>query len=215
MGYLDALSGPAAGRIVNKWSGPYFPSPSARSSVAQGGSGYVCDMVTSMTGPSDTIVTEVSWPADPWGNPFVVYLIKIDEGVDPSSGERITEIGWLENASQEANYRRLVVSYGPNGVPGGSADEAFMNEAIVNLAKPYRLFKEYPGETGKFIALDSHEYTTPMLSQLDNEAYGYLGNDNPDYDWVPGIQNGAPFEHDFSGDIKFVLGSDDIIIVIR
>ncbi len=220
LGYVDTLSGPSAARIVNKWSGPYFPTPDARSSVAQGGNGYVCDMMTSWTASSDPI-TVVSWPADPWGNPYVVYLVKIKEGVDASTGDRITPLAWIESASDDANYRAMVVSYGPNGIPGGSADDAFMSEQIRLLGNDYRLYSE-TSETGLFKALDSDAYTSELLTALDNtyvdaggNPVGYLSNVDAAYDWVPGIQNGAPFTHNFSGEDKYVLGSDDIIIVIR
>ncbi len=109
---IGANSSPPPISISNRWqTGGYFSMSQGRNNINQGRGGSVRMRV------ADHIDAAIlDWPADPWGNPYVVYLLKVDETA-AAAGNRVF---WrfTESVSDKSDYKTMVVSYGPNGVPG-------------------------------------------------------------------------------------------------
>ncbi|HUT23900.1 MAG TPA: hypothetical protein VM492_06135 [Sumerlaeia bacterium] len=160
---FDTLQ-PRARAIYEKWGGPYLPNPKSRGAASQTGVGYVVTMrIPGLDTPLD-------WPADPYGNPYIVYLVGIDdEGY----------FDWIKSPSEEPDYRAIVVSYGSNGIPGGrpTSEEPVEPPIRQQAEQDYMLYRR--DETGQadFVALSPDEYTESRLRPLEDE---YLG--------IPGIQ---------------------------
>jgi len=176
LGLMPADS-PQIRRIVREWEGPYLPNPAQRGLVSSGFKGYFTRM--KLAGSNGVL----NWPADPWGNPYVVYLLHLDPGAN--SAPR-----WVQTHTEKANYAAIVVSYGKNGIPGGSSDPRTILTADRTAAEGFLLFTRLTGNpNADFQALSPGEYGTRYLA-LHNSAgwnaagYGgsYLTNQN-----IPGI----------------------------
>lgn len=126
-----ALTG-QIGRIMSDWHGGYFAFSGSRAGVTQGRGGVVRVVLPYAN-------EEIEWPADPWGNPYVLYLLYIN-----SEGT----VDFILEPNQEPDFAASVVSYGPNRVVGSSpnltADLAVLEGARLYSGKgytgdPYRL----------------------------------------------------------------------------
>lgn len=128
-GFLDSqgrnVDPAVAGRYQNSWNGPYFAMSQSRVGVAQGRGGFVYMLIPGMPagGPNDisTPGPGFRWPADPYNNPYVVYMLDIaNPAVTPAT---LTFAGnGSADPTRKGNYVNAVVSYGQNHYPGG-ADE--------------------------------------------------------------------------------------------
>lgn len=98
-------------RIANDYAGSYFAMSQSRNGLAQGRKGIVRMRIN-----GDPTNTESDWPADPWGNPYVVYLIKIERGSGGAPAPR-----FINRATEEPDVA-LVVSYGKDGLPALGGD---------------------------------------------------------------------------------------------
>jgi prepilin-type N-terminal cleavage/methylation domain-containing protein len=130
---------------VNNWRGPYISISSTRSGASQGQGGSVfveipADNGFSPTDPNNGAIQE--WPADVWGQPYVVYAMKWELnssgvyerrfiGVDLDGNPRINEF------RESPDAFLAIVSYGKNAVPG--LDE-FSDQDIARRAS--RMFTE-------------------------------------------------------------------------
>ena len=177
LGLMPADS-PQIRRIVQEWEGPYLPNPAQRGMVSSGFKGYYTRM--KLAGSN----VPLNWPADPWGNPYVVYLLHLDPGAN--SAPR-----WVQTHTEKANYAAIVVSYGKNGIPGGSSDPRTILTADRTAAEGFLLFTRLTGNpNADFQALSPGEYGTRYLALHNNAGwqaagYGqgsYLPNQN-----IPGI----------------------------
>ena len=178
LGLMPADS-PQIRRITQNWEGPYLPNPAQRQVVSSGFKGYFTRM--KLAGSNNVL----NWPADPWGNPYVVYLLHLNPG--PNSAPQ-----WVESPTEKANYAAVVVSYGKNGIPGGSSDPRTILAADRAVAEGYLLFTRLTGNpNAEFQALTPAEYWQPArYLALHNKAgwqaegFGgtYLPNEN-----IPGI----------------------------
>ena len=130
--------------IMKKWKGPYYNSPASRSTLTPG-LGYV----TKMQLPGGQ---KLDWPADPWGNPYVIYLVKIDASA---------EIDFISNPFEKPNYKAIVVSYGPNRIPGGTADKSKMLPADQVRALEYRL-----ADARRYAARDNLNRATGGIARI-------------------------------------------------
>jgi len=108
--FQSNLSAPNS--ILERWqTGGYFAMSQGRDRISQGRGGSVRMRV----GVHQNAAV-VDWPADPWGNPYVVYLLKVNEQA-VADGDRVF---WrfTTRVTDKADYKVMVVSYGPNGAPG-------------------------------------------------------------------------------------------------
>lgn len=115
-------------------------------------------------------ISLVDWPADTWGNPYVVYLVSADPdlavaGSNPR-GLRIAVPG------EQPNYFAAIVSYGPNGVPGGNTDVDVPVEGDdsgqqfrANILEPARLYVEGDIVTGEGFVDGVPAFTMKSLSE--------------------------------------------------
>jgi prepilin-type N-terminal cleavage/methylation domain-containing protein len=194
IGYLPQ-NAPQVRRIIENWvEGSYLPNPKPRGAISPGYRSYV----TTMRLANSTKVLD--WPADPWGNPYVVYLLHLGSDANDNAPR------WIASATEKANYAALVVSYGKNGIPGGSSDPQTITPDVRSEAQDFLLFKRLEGDpTGAdYQALTSDQYMLPAryLALHNTSGWvragfgstGYLSNAD-----IPGILD---------------PGSDDIVYQI-
>jgi competence protein ComGC len=160
--YMGYSVGPGLeSKILSEWHGPYYSMSQTRRGIGRAVGGLV-----SMLLPNTGIVSD--WPADPYGEPYVLYLIRVTEegGLD-----------WVRSATDEADYFAAVVSYGRNRVPGYRPDIPIPPDVFLRL-KGERLYNE--GGSGidiygrqlsaQFTALTAREYNEPRLHALSKIA---------------------------------------------
>ena len=125
-------------RIIKNWakgttSNGYFSAGQGRRGLFQGRRGGLTRMRISI-GQNPIIPVEqdslppeqraiYDWPADPWGRPYVLYLLRLEKGLQTSNG--LPRVRFVNGATEAANYALAVVSYGPNNMPGGPEDYAY------------------------------------------------------------------------------------------
>lgn len=89
------------------------------------------------------------WPADPWGNPYVVYLLY----TNPNATTDQERERFIDGAGKTPNWSALVVSYGRNRVPG-LKDLSLPQEVAARV--PLRLYNETADPT-TFVLLDAQQ----------------------------------------------------------
>ncbi|MCC6546320.1 type II secretion system protein [Candidatus Sumerlaeota bacterium] len=127
-----ATNPPAAnafgGGVERNWKGPYFAMSQGRAGVAQGRGGFVYMLIPELQGfdatnPNNVDSSEgLRWPADPYNNPWVVYMMDIDRS-DPAR-PFLKFVNEKSGASPaiKGDFVNAVVSYGNNHYPGGTED---------------------------------------------------------------------------------------------
>lgn len=183
--------------IMNHWIGPYLPNPRSRTTASPSAGGY---SVRAGVGPGNSVV--VDWPADAWGNPYVVYLVHIE------GAERGNTIRWIRHRTEEPNFVAAVVSYGKNGVPG-CLDNVDRNSPIAQAARQYQLFTTNPmGSEAEYTMFAESDFNQNRWLALHNgEGWSRATNHAADaafqflsaYPEQPGIMD---------------PGSDDIVYMI-
>lgn len=115
-GFVPGGPNPVQTRVNAFWNGPYFGMSAVRGRQNRGlQSGLTTVRLADVflqTGSAD--YSKVRWPADPYGQPYVLYQMR---------GEISGADRWpvfVSNGGQEGDFLNAVVSYGPNGVPGGN-----------------------------------------------------------------------------------------------
>lgn len=216
-------------QVVDNWNGPYFNASGGRSALKTNARGYYTQMRMPKRPASNAAFGPlVDWPSDPWGNPYVVYLIHQDKAQVSSSTLLYLPAPaprFVNSPYEEPNYFAAVVSYGPNGIPGGSADPHFTTTLVRNAGRPYRLFDIDPAAPTIFVALrsDQLELTIDGLPRINSLSsnnvpgapFGYMGaGTGPDNSTVPGILD-PTFTYVYNSATVTVMGSDDIIVPIR
>ncbi len=137
MGFV--LSDSKLGNTYRHWGGAYFAASPTRNQLNYRFKQLVTMRLKPTTGGQ--YLDEMDWPADQWGNPYVLYLFRYNSTTD--TWEFIRDIG------QEPDFFGAVVSYGPDGVPGTPT----AGETIETL-RAYRLF-EHP------------EFRVPIFDSLE------------------------------------------------
>lgn len=115
-GYFPGgTASPALGRVALSWDGPYYGASVNRARSNRGTqSGITKVRLADVFYATNSLpLSLVSWPADPYGNPYVLYQVKYD-----SSGTYSPVV--VGSPGQSADYFNAVVSYGPNKFPGGN-----------------------------------------------------------------------------------------------
>lgn len=188
------LTFPQSAKILKTWEGPFLPSFAGR--TVTGKTGVVKMRMPEQ--PADTPTRELmDWPADYWGNPYVLYVI------------------------QNPSKIMCVVSYGPNGIPGGGDPiTASLNpavdfspgevEQIRQLGRFYRLFRQ---EGDHFVALTAEEVEsdpqTPPLGPPVNHLLALRSSliiDGAER----GYMEGTPLAKRVPGILD--AGSDDLVV---
>ncbi len=155
-----------AGPLYAKWKGPYTASARGRSTISSSGQGYVVRMrMPTLNSNNETIILD--WPADAFGNPYVVYLVLLRR--DVNTGATVFEP--LVFSSEEPNYAAYTVSYGLNRIPGGPVDRSLITPAIRSLANEFRYYTEdgsgltdAQGRRAEFVARTFAEQNTIVAS---------------------------------------------------
>lgn len=137
IGFLNPTNpiwGAAVLPITNNFSARgYYAFSQSRGGLNRGKGGIVKVRLPSgaQNGAQDDLSDSlVDWPADPWGNPYVLYLLKTTESeddgtpVDPSE----PKARFIEEFKEAPDYLVAVVSYGPNGVPGAVWEKKFSGD---------------------------------------------------------------------------------------
>jgi prepilin-type N-terminal cleavage/methylation domain-containing protein len=179
--------------ISQNWRGSYFAMSQSRAGSSQGRGGIVNMILpeyASLAGGADGF----RWPADPYGSPYVVYMLNVDRDAqtlffindDPVHGD---------NPGFQGDYINAVVSYGPNQVPGGGAN---FRTGLINPAAgagTRRLYNQTLAE--RFEYLEEADFQGPSGERLANIwkrtfnfAAGFADTDmapNPDIDSTTGV----------------------------
>lgn len=135
-------------RMGKNWSktGAYLSSSQQRNTHM-----YVPGAYTAV--PGETF----DWPGDPWGNPYVMYLMK--SNYDTASGK--IQPRFIEKAGEHPDYFAAVVSYGRNTVPGGLAADYIRLERDPARGLE-RLYEKLDAQGTKvYRSLQPAEYVTP------------------------------------------------------
>lgn len=112
--------------IVNNWRPPYTAVSEARKTFSQGQKLLVKmrlpepENVNFPNVPGMGDISLVDWPSDIWGNPYMLYLVSSDPAL--VSQNNPLGLRLITNPGENPDYMCAVVSYGPNGVPGGNLE---------------------------------------------------------------------------------------------
>ncbi|MCE5229134.1 prepilin-type N-terminal cleavage/methylation domain-containing protein [bacterium] len=169
-GYYNATI--KANTINTKWAGPYGGKSPVRVSVGQRATVkmHLVDIQTlgykqQFQQLADINIETVDWPADTWGNPWMVY--HVSKSVD-SSG-RVTYK--LAKPDEQPDFLNAVVSYGANHVPGGNLYTQAGNPAYYDEMKTRSAlyFEENPQVAGAEFVLRSYGSSQMNLSTLTSD----------------------------------------------
>lgn len=119
--YFGYPSATMASRINKDWGDKYM-------------AGSMPDKYATMNIATSVGIKDYEWPIDPFRQPYVAYLVKIET---PPGGSQ-AEIKFLEKFGEKADYFAGIVSYGRNKVPGLTWDEIV--PAIVTPRADNRLY---------------------------------------------------------------------------
>ncbi len=149
-------------QLIEGWRGGYFAMSQSRGNITQGRRGGIVKAWLL----EDNIA--IDWPADAWGNPYVLYLLYLMPDGAPD---------FILTPSHEPDFFCAVVSYGPNRVPGG---ETNMSAAQVDSLRQYRIFSDYTGTEADYTIFPVNSYTRNHALVYSNRYATFLGN-------LPGI----------------------------
>ena len=236
-----ATNPPAAnafgGGVQRNWKGPYFALSQGRAGIAQGRGGFVYMLIPELQGndasnPNNVdSVNGLRWPADPYNNPWVVYMMDIDRTDPARPFLKFVNEGSAASPAEKGNFINAVVSYGNNHYPGGSEDVranfGTMGSGDGNVALPgdgpwgLRLYKGVVGYRPTTKGYITHTYLVGGTGPADtefNRARANIWNrkfatDNIGF--FPGGVNGLPSDGKGNGVNSVVgitdSGSDDIV----
>jgi prepilin-type N-terminal cleavage/methylation domain-containing protein len=137
----------------NKWSGPYYAASTTRNQLSY----KFKAIVTMRLSPYRQTVDDIDWPADQWGNPYVLYLFKYLADMDTWA--------FVQTCGEEPNFWAAVVSYGPDGVPGSPAG----GDTVESLLST-RLFEQDDLRVPLFRALLPEQYNNARRERYSMPA---------------------------------------------
>lgn len=113
-------------RIIEQWNGPYWGVSMSRNNppIEVGPDGIID------SGDEGTTAMSFLLPIDPFGNPYVLYLLTYDPD-HPDSDEN--GVRPIMSSAEDPDFLCAVVSYGPDGVPGNIFDLEPGEEAMERL----------------------------------------------------------------------------------
>lgn len=171
-GYLGEDSAPAS-IVAKNWRGNYLGQSDSRIRLSQGSKGLVKMRIpvtaqyASVWNTKGISYDLAYWPCDTWGHPYVVYLVVADSSIANASTNPLG-LRLINSPGENATFMTAVVSYGPNGVPGGVPNEYLtdsqQSQTNVNLARAWI-------ETMKHarLYLVNNDSSEPV-TRTDNEA---------------------------------------------
>lgn len=143
--------------------------------------GTLPEKLVNMQLPAPDSGITLDWPKDPFGSPYVAYLIK----VDPS---KPLSVSFVESAGEKPNYFAGIVSYGRNRVPGGK--DVNPEFADIEARYPYRLYRALDeGQRGN---PQNRDFVLMSGDQLRNSAAALeqiVRNTDEDIPADPGIRD--------------------------
>lgn len=122
------ISATGAASARSNWKGPYLGLSQNRVGAAQGRGGFVYMIQPELpTGagsenPNSLVVGNgIRWPADPYSNPYVVYMLDVDLTTNPAQPSLafVNDNVAGQGTNRKGSFVNAVVSYGPNQYPGG------------------------------------------------------------------------------------------------
>lgn len=123
--------------VSRNWRGPYMPISASRATMSAGNKGMVRMRLMDADLQGFKIPTEptsdptlVWWPADTWGNPYMLYEVVCDPSM-MVAGTNPRGLRLARRPGEAGNYLTAVVSYGPNHVPGGLVKEITPEGVVV------------------------------------------------------------------------------------
>src|SRR5690606_11943001 len=111
----------AISRIRRVWNGPYFAMSQARVGTAQGRGGFVYMIIPDLPSSGPNSISNqggLRWPADPYFNPYTVYMLDLNLTDTSTPLQFVTETT-PNDPTKKGDFVNAVVSYGPNHYPGG------------------------------------------------------------------------------------------------
>lgn len=187
-------TGPHVSILRSNWKGPYL---SATKGIARM---RLSDPQSASFNAPDGIgdVSLVDWPSDTWDNPYVLYQVTIDASMKTSNNPLGLRL--IASPTESATYFNAIVSYGPNGVPGGNETsggtigEALFSAALYvkgdatgqgvadfTLKSMYASSTQLQLSSPEFIQLLANSLETPST---DDPAFaGILDDESDDIIW--------------------------------
>lgn len=166
-----------------QWNGPYFAFSQTRAGLSQGRGGIV-NMLLAESDDSRVNAVEMRWPADPFGSPWVVYMLDLIPPGNTGGGGN-GRLSFVNNRAAgdptvKGNYVNAVVSYGENMTPGGSDSlippngPTNVNDLNATGSFPWSM-RLYTGSFKKGATMK----TLPSAAYVDNTNPAYSGGSNP------------------------------------
>lgn len=153
--------------IKRDWNGPYLGSSFSRKNFNRGlRSGIVKMRLPELVGATENFqinnrdLSIVDWPADPWGNPYLLYQLR---STIATNGALVPS--FPETVNDDPDWLNAVVSYGANRFPGGNEETppSFAEDTLL----PGALYVE-----GDIVAGGGADYTlkTAASTAFDGSA---------------------------------------------
>lgn len=111
----------------------------------------------------------INWPADPFRQPYMMYLVKVEPPQGSPAGTPAV-IDWANDSlGDKANYFAGIVSYGRNKVPGLKWDAV---PAVIQGRLAGRLYVEVPDATTgiPYFVFDPARHTPGRLDLFVNDT---------------------------------------------
>lgn len=144
-GYLFE-NDPRTINLERTWKAGYLPAAASRQNISAAsrgiGWGYV-PYVALTSYQADYTPEFAKMPLDIWNRPYMIYLVTQDRSL--ISTENPYGVRLINDPSEEGDFFTAVVSYGPNGIPGGTqttVDDAAY-QAREDELREGRLFDEF------------------------------------------------------------------------
>lgn len=188
--------------ISQNWRGAYFAISQARRGAAQGQGGYVQMILPELEGlPSGA--DGYRWPADPYGNPYVLYMLNLDL-TNPGNAvlyfiNEDTDASGNQDPGAKGEYINAIVSYGMNRIPGGG-DRIRVNMNDSSNVSGRRLYTQANPNQNIARYLDELEFNRARANVWNAEFNANLGG------------GALATDNDGTGPVGITdIGSDDII----
>jgi prepilin-type N-terminal cleavage/methylation domain-containing protein len=166
------LSSTKALFAYDKMKGPYFAASQTRNQLS---TRFKSNVIMNIV-PSGSYKQKLSWPADQWGNPYVLYLFKYVPATVAIDGHH----EFIQTLGEEPDFWGAVVSYGPDGLPGSLEDPS--NSIIRQDLLDRRLYGQADHRVAVFDELEATEYNAGRRDMYSMEEAAIIGITDPGSD---------------------------------